>query len=97
MGAGHIDSLRGEIRALRALSPPRQLTVSQVAEILAVSPKSVRRYVEDGKLPAAQLTGAEHGSLRVDPRDLEDFLRKRKPEPPKQKRKRVRVPDDSDL
>ena len=46
------------------------LTVYQVAERLTVSPKTVRRLVERGDLPALRIGG----SVRVDPDELCTWL-----------------------
>ena len=54
--------------------PNRLLTVAAVAEQLSVSQRQVRRWIATGELPAHRL-----GRLtRIDPRDLELFLRDRR-------------------
>ncbi len=51
----------------------RLLTVSQAAERLSVSEKSVRRMIVRGELPAVQL-GAPGSSVRIDVDELEAWL-----------------------
>jgi excisionase family DNA binding protein len=46
-------------------------TVPQAAEILNVSEKTVRRYVERRLLRAVKIGGL----VRIDPADLEDLIR----------------------
>jgi excisionase family DNA binding protein len=54
---------------VRKLEP--LLTVTEAAEILNTSPKTVRRRVAEGELRAIKIGGV----LRIDPVDLEDFIR----------------------
>ena len=49
------------------------LTVSEVAEFCRVSPRTVRRWIERGELPAHRL-GRQ---VRVSEKDLKIFLRER--------------------
>ncbi len=49
------------------------LTIPEVADLLKVSVKTVRRSIEAGDLPAAKL-GAQ---WRIRPRDLDDYVRDR--------------------
>ena len=49
------------------------LTVSEVAEVCRVSPRTVRRWIERGELPAHRL-GRQ---LRISEKDLKIFLRDR--------------------
>lgn len=52
--------------------PTALLTVEQVADACAVSPRTVRRWIDDDELLAHRL-----GRLvRISPHDLEDFLRR---------------------
>jgi excisionase family DNA binding protein len=46
------------------------LTVDQVAGFLAVSTKSVRRMIKDGRLPHHRISG----SVRVSAADLDAFI-----------------------
>jgi excisionase family DNA binding protein len=50
--------------------PERLLTVAQVAERCQVSPRSVRRWIDDGQLPVLRLGR----SVRVSDGDLATFL-----------------------
>jgi excisionase family DNA binding protein len=51
---------------------PRSLyTVSQTAEILNASEKTVRRFIERGLIRAVKIGGL----VRIDPADLEDLIR----------------------
>jgi excisionase family DNA binding protein len=54
--------------------PQRLLTVRDVAEILNNSVKSVRRFIDAGALRASRIGG----SWRIDPADLQDFIRDRR-------------------
>jgi excisionase family DNA binding protein len=51
----------------------KMLTPAQLAELLAVSPKSIYAWVKQGMLPAIQL-GA---SIRFDPFTTAEWIRKR--------------------
>jgi excisionase family DNA binding protein len=52
-------------------SPVKLLTVAEVAEILNASEKTVRRAIDGDELRAIRIRGL----LRIDPADLEDFIR----------------------
>jgi excisionase family DNA binding protein len=56
----------------RTQIPPAQplLTVAQVAEHCQVSPRSVRRWIDDGQMPVVRLGR----SVRVSESDLAAFL-----------------------
>ena len=54
--------LLGQVRSL--------LTVNDVAEILRLNPRSVRRLIADGLLPVVRLRGA----VRILPGDLESLM-----------------------
>ena len=51
--------------------PEPLLTVAEVAEILNASEKTVRRAIDGDDLRAIRIRGL----LRIDPADLEDFIR----------------------
>jgi excisionase family DNA binding protein len=51
------------------------LTVQEVAELLGVSDKHIYEMVADGTLPAFYVGR----SVRLDPQDIADWLRRRKP------------------
>ncbi|MBP2316530.1 helix-turn-helix domain-containing protein [Azospirillum soli] len=53
--------------------PPALLTIPQIAERLQVSSKTIRRWIAAGDLPTVRL-GRQ---LRVQPQDLDLFLRQR--------------------
>lgn len=54
---------------MKKLEPP--CTVAEAAEILNIDEKTVRRRIKDGALRSIKI-----GLLRrIDPRDLEDFIR----------------------
>jgi len=46
------------------------LTTDEVAELLVVTPKTIRRWIASGALPAMKL----HRQWRIDARELERFL-----------------------
>jgi len=48
----------------------KMMTVDEVAEFLAVSPSSVRRYVDRGELPVVRFGG----SVRFDSDDVERLV-----------------------
>jgi excisionase family DNA binding protein len=48
------------------------LTVRQVAEMLRVAPKTVRRWISEGQLPASRAT--ETANLRIARREVEKRL-----------------------
>jgi excisionase family DNA binding protein len=50
------------------------LTVRQVAELLHVSPSTVRRRIEHGEIPAVRLGIGPQAPVRVDAAELEDWL-----------------------
>jgi excisionase family DNA binding protein len=51
----------------------RLLTVREAAEFLSVSEKTVRRLIDARILPAFQTR--PHGAIRIDERELEEWLR----------------------
>jgi excisionase family DNA binding protein len=54
------------------------LTIPDVAEILQVSPKQVRRYIGD-RDPRKRLPASKFGRLiRIEPADLDNFIRDRR-------------------
>jgi excisionase family DNA binding protein len=57
---------------------PEWLTIEQVAEWLQVSTRTIRRYIEDGSLPAVNLGGR---AIRIRRQDLEAWLENRRVEP----------------
>ncbi len=62
---------RAHAHARNAVTP--LLTIKQVAGILQVSEKTVRRWIEVRELPAAKLGG----QWRIRPRDLDLFIKDR--------------------
>ncbi len=54
---------------IKILQPARMLTVEEVAELLALSTKSIRRAIADGLLPHFRFGGA----IRVAPEDLDAY------------------------
>jgi excisionase family DNA binding protein len=48
------------------------LTVRQVADMMQVAPKTVRRWISEGQLPASRATETAH--LRIARRDVEKRL-----------------------
>jgi excisionase family DNA binding protein len=55
-----------------SLADTRLLTAAEVAELLAVSDRTVRTYAETGVLPAIRFT--RRGRLRFAAQDIEDLL-----------------------
>jgi excisionase family DNA binding protein len=53
---------------------PRLLTVRGVAERLGLSTKQVRRRIASGQLPAVRLGPEPNAQLRVDERELEQYV-----------------------
>ncbi len=72
------ERMAEENQAGGAAVPPEWLTVEQVAEWLQVSTKTIRRYIEDGSLPAVNLGGR---AIRIRRQDLETWLQNRRVEP----------------
>lgn len=56
-------------------SREKALTIHEVAKLLGVSDKHVYEMAADGSLPAFHIGR----SIRIDPQDLADWLRKKKP------------------
>jgi excisionase family DNA binding protein len=56
---------------MRMLLKEPLLTVSEVAERLRVSTKTVRRRIKDGRLRSIRISGL----IRIAMADLEDFIR----------------------
>jgi excisionase family DNA binding protein len=50
------------------------LTPEQAAEVLQITPKTVRQYITSGSLPAAKMGRV----WRIDQKDLRDFIEKQK-------------------
>jgi excisionase family DNA binding protein len=55
------------------LNPPRLLTITEAAETLKVSTKTVRRLIETQGLPAVRL-GGHNASIRIAVDELEAWL-----------------------
>jgi excisionase family DNA binding protein len=53
-------------------TPPKLLSVGEVATVLSVHPHTVYRKIHSGQLPATRL--GEDGPLRVNAAALEDWL-----------------------
>lgn len=53
----------------------RLLTVAEVAERLQLHPGTVYRLVESGQLPAIKLGSGRMAPIRIDPRELDEWLR----------------------
>jgi excisionase family DNA binding protein len=64
-----VSKQRSPARTAKRLEP--LLTVAEVAEILNASAKTVRRAIAADELRAIKIGGI----LRIDPVDLEDFVR----------------------
>jgi excisionase family DNA binding protein len=60
--AGQIRELRGEVAALRAVSPPKFGTVADAARILGVSDQTIRRKITLGEILSMRVGR----SVRVD-------------------------------
>ena len=54
----------------RRTTPPRLMTIADAAEALAVSPRTVRRLIEEGTLTATRI----RRQIRIHPADLRDYL-----------------------
>lgn len=52
----------------------KMLTIKQVAERLGLHENTVRRYVQEGMIPAVKFEKA----IRIEQEDLEEFIRQRK-------------------
>ncbi len=65
-----VAALRVEFEKLRALVPPQLVSVSEAARRLRVSEKTVRRYVQSGRLRSARI-GA---SVRIDLAAVRELL-----------------------
>jgi len=52
----------------------RMMTLREVAERLGLHINTVRRYIEEGKIPVVKFDKA----MRVEEEDLEKFIRERK-------------------
>ena len=56
--------------AAKTMQLPRLLSIPQVADHLAVHPKTVRRLIEDGRLPSYRV----RGQVRISVSDLAAYL-----------------------
>ncbi|MBW0158423.1 helix-turn-helix domain-containing protein [Sedimentimonas flavescens] len=61
------------MRSRPATTPEQLLTIPEAAELLRVSIKSIRRWIESGELSAAKLGN----QWRIRPQDLDRFVRDR--------------------
>ena len=59
-----------EVDLIAEVRVPRLLSIATVAEIVGRSPKTVRRRIDDGSLPAV----VEHGQLMVRGDDLRAYI-----------------------
>ena len=87
-----------QLRLLRVPMPPRLLSVSEVCEILGLSPKSVQRAVRVGELRAAVFECGRRRIYRVQATDLQTFIDERKrgrasPVVDRSRPKTIRVPE----
>ncbi len=67
------------------------LTPPQVAEQLGVAPETVVTWIKNGELKAANLATSSRPRYAVTPEDVQDFLKKRQPQPPVQPKAARRV------
>ena len=70
-----LERLEDLVMSMKKLEP--LYTVADTAKILNVSEKTVRRLIRDKRLRVIGLRPGDNrrGSLRIDPTDLEDFIR----------------------
>ncbi len=72
-----VEAVVGEVRqaleaqAERMATPPRLLSVKEVADIAGVHSETIRRKIKRGELPAVTSLG---NHLRIRPADLDQFL-----------------------
>lgn len=52
------------------------MTIQDVSEALKVTPKTVRRYIREGKLPAEQRRGAHGPQWDIDPEAVNAYTRR---------------------
>jgi excisionase family DNA binding protein len=52
------------------------MTIQDVSEALQVTPKTVRRYIREGKLPAEQRRGAHGPQWEIDPEAVNAYTRR---------------------
>ena len=55
----------------------RLLTVTEATARLRLNPETIRRWLRDGRLIGIDL-GSDAAGWRIDPRDLDAFLRERR-------------------
>jgi hypothetical protein len=75
-----------EVDLIAEVCVPRLLSIAKVAEIVGRSPKTMRRRIDDGSLPAV----VEHGQLMVHGDDLRayiDGLQRPRGEAPRRRRR----------
>lgn len=65
-------------------------TVDQIASLLEMHPKTIRRYIRQGRLPARKI-GKQY---RIHGRDLNDFVGSRAPLDAPEKRQQLGLSDD---
>tara|TARA_Y100000310_G_C20669823_1_gene809627 strand:+ start:2099 stop:2278 length:180 start_codon:yes stop_codon:yes gene_type:complete len=51
------------------------LSLKEVREILQISGRTLSRWIKEDKIPAIRFSKR---SIRIDPRDLENFIKERK-------------------
>jgi len=54
--------------------PPRLLTTEEVAEILRVCPRTLRRWVRDGKIPTVRFVNTGSGRVLFRHEDVTAFV-----------------------
>jgi excisionase family DNA binding protein len=64
----------GVLLAVEDRMAEKLLTVAQVAEVIQAHPRTVQRWIREGRLPARRLGGQKLG-YRIAESDLEDFLK----------------------
>jgi excisionase family DNA binding protein len=60
------------------------ITVAQIAKLLGVTPRAVQHMIKRGEFPnARQIPGGRTSPFLVPQSDLEAYLKKKRPQPPK--------------
>jgi excisionase family DNA binding protein len=56
--------------------PIKWITIADAAERLSVSPRTIRRFISDGRLPGYRIGGPRGRLLRVEQADVDALLRR---------------------
>ncbi len=87
-----ISAFLDDLRALDGLAPPAALMdTAQAAQILNISPKTVRKWCMKGRFPGARQTNGQRGEWRIPSSDV--FAEAGNPPPKRPRSPKLWIPE----